>query len=241
MLLGSGTNVLFPDEGYDGVVISFTRLNTIGVVDNEITADAGVMLARVVLKTIDLGLAGLEELIDIPGTVGGAVAGNAGAGRQAVCGCLIHVRLAYRDGTLGWVSAETLHPSYRSVDLAEGTAVLSARWALATSESALLKEKARVVSERRKSAQPRGLPTAGCVFKNPDGESAGTLIDRAELKGARVGGAVISQKHANFIVIDGPARSDDVKALIEMVRSQVHGTLGITLEPELVVVEEQTA
>lgn len=240
MPLGAGTNVLFPDAGFDGVVVSLRQLNTMGIVDNEVTADAGVVLARAVGTAIDLGLAGLEELIDVPGTVGGAVAGNAGAGKQAVCDRLSHVRLAHKDGNLGWVRAETLHPSYRSVDLAKGTAILTARWVLSPSEPALLKEKALAVSRRRKSAQPRALPTAGCVFKNPDGQSAGSLIDRAGLKGARVGGAIVSPKHANFIVIDGPARADDVTVLIETVRSQVYRTFGIMLELELVVVGEQT-
>jgi UDP-N-acetylmuramate dehydrogenase len=238
MVLGAGTNVLFPDSGYDGVVVSVRKLNSLTVVNSEITADAGLMLKRVVARAIDLGLAGVEELLDVPGTVGGAVAGNAGAGTQAICDYVSGVRLVTEHGNLEWVAVESLHPAYRSVDLPKGSAIVTVRWVLSRSTAALLKHKASQVSQYRKATQPRGVPTAGCVFKNPQGESAGHLIDRAGLKGTRVGGAFVSPDHANFIVTNGSARAEDVKALIELTRDRVRQEFGLSLELELVVVEE---
>ncbi len=236
MVMGGGTNLLFPDSGFDGVIISTIRLQRYSVSDRVIRAEAGVPLARIVTCSIRSGLAGLTELAGIPGTIGGAIAGNAGVQGHDVFTPLRRVELVDRDGTIRWIAADELDHGYRQGGIPSGSVVCAAEWAMEPDAPDMLRARARAALKERSEKQPSGEPSAGCVFKNPAGQSAGKLMDEAGLKGARVGGAVVSDTHANWIVLDGPATSKDVMRLIEFTRKRIHESTGILLETEIVLV-----
>ncbi len=238
IVLGGGTNVLFSDCGFRGVVFSTARLRGMMISGESVSAKAGSNLSSVICATLEAGLGGMEELLGIPGTVGGAVAGNAGAGNQEIFDCIKRIRLTNSSGQIAWMDRDEFSYAYRRVGLPENSVVLEVEWALSSADSTLLKEKAQEMKKRRLATQPIGLPTAGCMFKNPPGESAGRLIDKAGLKGAGVGSALVSTKHANFIVIDGLGSADDVRELIRIVKEKVVKDFGILLRTELVIVEE---
>ncbi len=235
-VLGRGSNILVRDEGVPGMVIRLSEpaFCDIQVRRDAIAAGAGAKLGRVVTTTVHEGLAGLEVLVAIPGTVGGALHGNAGTHGGDIGQWTSHVTVVTRSGEVLERLREELDFAYRESSLDEPV-ILSATLQLERDDPRELARRLQKQWILRKASQPMGHQCAGCVFRNPRGVSAGDLIERAGLKGTRIGGAVVSDRHANFIVAEPEASSQDVLRLIDLVRSQVHERLGVELELELEV------
>jgi UDP-N-acetylmuramate dehydrogenase len=233
-VLGSGSNLLVRDEGVSGAVV---RLNNpvfarVKVTGTQIEAGAGALLSHVVTESIRQGLAGLENLAGIPGTIGGAVFGNAG-GKHGEIGTWIRaVTLLNQAGERLTVVPEDLDLSYRNSGLHDQI-VLSARLELRTDDADEIVRRLRKIWISKKSSQPLSSQSAGCIFRNPRGLSAGELIDQAGLKGTRIGGAEVSDRHANFIITHAGATSADVQRLVDLIRSKVSEQFGVHLELEV--------
>lgn len=233
-VLGGGSNLLVRDEGVPGLVLQLTApaFCDLRVDRNGIAAGAGLRLGRVVTAAVHAGLAGLEALVAIPGTLGGALRANAGTHGSDVGQWVSEVTVLTRSGEPAVCPREDLEFGYRQSNLDEPV-IVSAKLELEEDdprEVALRLQKQWIL---RKASQPMGHQCAGRVFRNPRGASAGTLIEQAGLKGTRIGGAVVSDRHANFIVAEPEATSSDVLRLIDLIRSQVRDRLGIQLELEL--------
>jgi len=235
MVIGNGTNLLFPDEGYRGVIIKlgpwFGRLQ---ICEDRLFAQAGVGLASAIHQVRDSGFRDFDLLVGIPGTIGGALAMNAGIPEGNICDVTARVKALTSEGKLIILKKDECNFNYRYSRFREEPLVII------EGEFVLGKGKAwdgEELLRRRKAHQPLGIPSPGCVFKNPQpGMSAGRLIDQAGLKGTRVGGAVVSTKHANFIINEGGATSRDVLQLIDIVRGVVLKCFGVELKLELAVV-----
>ncbi|MEX2184898.1 MAG: UDP-N-acetylmuramate dehydrogenase [Chloroflexota bacterium] len=237
-VLGRGSDVVISDRGVRGLVIQ-VRAEGSRVEGDRYTAEAGVQMARAATETQRAGLSGLEFGLAIPGTVGGAVWANAGAHGSDVAGILVAARILGSDGTESVVSAGDLGLAYRDTRLkhppADGSPeiVVDATFALTPADADTIKARLDDIRRWRQAHQPIGLPSAGSVFRNPPGDSAGRLIDEAGLKGTRIGGAVVSEKHANFIVNDQKGTAADVRRLGDHVRAVVADRHGIPLEYEI--------
>ena len=239
LVIGCGTNLLVSDRGFRGAVVSTKRaLTGIRVDGAKVYAGAGEGIARLARECAKRGLAGLEGLGGIPGTVGGAVVMNAGAFGFEVSDCLEQVEVLWPDGTSAALSAQELGLGYRSSRLPQSSVVLSARFGLEPADPQSLTATLWELDARRRETQPIGLPSAGCMFRNPPGDSAGRLIEAAGGKGLREGGAQVSEKHANFILNVGGATADDVRRLMDRVRSMVAERFGVVLDPEVQIVGE---
>lgn len=234
-ILGGGTNVLFSDAGYAGMVISTRRLKGIRVSDTSVIAAAGERLSELAGKMNRAGLAGLEWACGIPGTVGGAVVMNAGAHDGDMAAVLESVQVLTSAGVREW-PVDDLELSYRSSALRTGRLegiVLEVSLKLQRADPAQCVKREQAVMAKRLKTQPRGA-SSGCIFKNPaTGPSAGELLDRAGCKGMRVGAAVVSDIHANFIINEGQNNAADVLALIDRMRTKVLKHHGIALQPEV--------
>ena len=240
-VLGGGSNVLFVDGVIPGVVLSMRRWN--GAVWRRtpeggaiVEAQAGHPLSAVLTEAVRRGLGGLEFVAGIPGTVGGAIAGSVGAGGRSVGELLTAVTSLERDGSSReWQKGEFV-AAYRSFSLTrDGRVFLGCRMLLHPAERGRIEsELARFRAAR--SAQPIGARSAGCSFKNPPGESAGRLLDRCGCKGMSVGGARVSERHANFIVNEGRATASDVLSLMQLCQATVLARTGVRLEPEVRVI-----
>jgi UDP-N-acetylmuramate dehydrogenase len=235
-VLGGGSNILVRDEGVPGLVIQLAApaFGEIQVDKESIVAGAGARLGRVVTTAVHAGLAGLEVLVAIPGTLGGALYGNAGTHGGDIGQWAAEITVMTRSGDITQRKDEELEFGYRQSSLDEPV-ILSARLALEPEDPRELARRLQKQWILRKASQPMGHQCAGCVFRNPRGVAAGALIEKAGLKGTRIGGAVVSDRHANFIVAEPEATSSDVLRLIELVRSQVRDRLGVELELELEV------
>ncbi len=233
--LGLGSNLLVSDEGFSGTVIQtqgcLDTLERIG--DLGIRAESGVSCAKTARFAARAGLTGLEFLAGIPGTMGGALAMNAGAYGGETWGRVRRVQTLDRRGRVRTRTPNEFHIGYRDVKGAEGEWFLSAEMELEPGDPASGLERIRDLLERRGSSQPIGLPSCGSVFRNPPGDHAARLIDAAGLKGAREGGAQVSEKHSNFIVNAGGASAADITRLIERVRMEVERVSGVRLIPEV--------
>lgn len=240
MPVGRGSNLLVTEEGLEGVVLHLTG-SFVGAVTEApgrilLAADAGVGLAELTAYCRRHGLSGLEFLAGIPGTVGGAVAMNAGAWGRETGDTLMDIRAVERTGRVDSRSRSTLRFLYRRLDLKEGDVIVSARWSLAPDARNAVAARMAGYLKRRRKTQPLEFPSAGSVFKNPPGDFAGRLIEQAGLKGKRIGDAMISIKHANFIVNVGRARAGEVLELLRLAKDRVAEISGIVLEPEIRVV-----
>ena len=235
-LLGRGSNVLFDDAGYRGAVIGMGGLDSVRVEGNTVTAEAGALLAQVCKAARDASLTGLEFAYGIPGSVGGAVAMNAGAYggeiRDVLCASTACDRetgeildLEPEDHLFGYRDSV-----YRRGDLA----VLSASFRLDEGEKERIAAKMTGIMERRTSKQTLEFPSAGSVFKRPEGHFVGQMVEESGLKGYRIGGAEVSEKHAGFIVNRGGATSADVLTLVEHIRDTVRKNYGVELECEII-------
>ena len=226
-VLGGGSNVLFPDGLIKGVVISTENLKSIEWRTNlTVDVDAGFKLPMLMKEIREKNLAGMEFAAGIPGTLGGALIGNAGAGGHGVCELIDHVLCAEDDGQLKLWNPNEFEYGYRRCSLAEGKRIiLNARM---TFRQAKHGDKEVLESYLlRRGSQPHGLHNAGCTFKNPEGNSAGKLLDLS------FGDAVVSDFHANFILNKGNATADDIIKLIEICARRVFEETGIKLEPEI--------
>jgi UDP-N-acetylmuramate dehydrogenase len=236
-VLGKGTNVLVRDGGIDGAVVATERAFTDLVrTDEGLFAGSGVTLARTLSFCVEEGLSGIEELAGIPGTVGGGVVTNAGSFGVALTDRLSSVTVFHDDEPPVAIPREDLAATYRRTDLPAGVVVESVTLRLERDRSERVRERQSATLERKWKAQPAGMRSAGCVFKNPPGNSAGRLIDETGLKGTRVGGAVVSDLHANYILNDRGASAEDVEELIDVVRSRVAEATGVALELEIEIV-----
>ncbi len=233
-VLGGGANVLVRDDGFDGVVVrldgpAFTKTRFDG---ESVHVGGGVELMPLSHACARRGLSGLEAMAGIPGTVGGAIRMNAG-GRHGEFGDVVErVRVADCRGLIGILTRDELGFGYRTSTVADRV-VLSADLKLTEGDPERTQATFRRFMAEKKQSQPLGDKSAGCVFKNPDGKSAGALIDAAGLKGVARGGASVSDVHANFIVTKPDATAAEVLAVIEHVRSEVAGACGVELELEI--------
>ncbi len=238
IVIGKGSNCLFDDLGFDGLVI----LNKItGIQDQgngRFQAGAGHSFAHLGVTTARQGWSGLEFASGIPASVGGAVVMNAGANGTETCETLVEVAFMHPDGTTQNYSRGELHYSYRHSPFLEWKgAVLGATFQLKPSATA--RETQIAIVNKRLVSQPYNDPSAGCVFRNPEGNSAGALIDRLGLKGLRVGDAEVSPIHANFVVNRGNARASDVLELLKQVEDKIRDANGISLQREVRVIPFQ--
>ncbi len=247
-VLGGGTNLLVRDSGFRGVVISLRRMTgiriereyrSVGGSFARIIAEAGAPLPALHLFAADRGLTGLEFAAGIPGTIGGAVCMNAGTAAGEFGDIVESVTLVSMDGVIVTKSREEMKFGYRTADIPAGSCVLEVLLTLRHGERGEIKARIGDLLEKRKDRQPLGLPSAGSVFKNPPGESAGRLIEKAGLKGRTIGNAQVSEKHANFIVNLGKATAHDVLALMNIVQKTVLDVHGIRLEPEIKILGEE--
>ncbi len=240
LVIGNGSNLLVRDGGIRGLVIAVGEgMREISVRGNTIVAQAGASMRKTALAARDAGLSGLECLAGIPGNVGGALAMNAGAYGGEIAQAVESVDAVTRMGECISLARDDLAFGYRSCALSQsGMAAVEARFALTPDDPKAIGRRMEDFTARRTASQPLNLPSAGSVFKRPEGAYAAKLIDDAGLKGLSVGGAQVSQKHAGFIVNTGGATAADVLALIELVREAVHARFGIWLETEIRVLGE---
>lgn len=234
IVLGKGTNVLASDEGYDGAVLVLGRdFRRHAVEDEHLRCGAGVSLAAVVQDAFGRGLTGLEFAVGIPGTVGGALAMNAGS-RDEWIGEHVESVTLYAPG-IGLISVRgpEVEWGYRRTNLGQKGIIVEAALRLERGDEWSIRQTMEAALRRRKRSQPLGLPNAGSVFVNPDGDSAGRLIESCGLKGYRMGGAQISEVHANFIVNAGGASARDVVTLVKYAQDTVRDVHGIELRPEI--------
>jgi len=243
MVMGRGSNLIVKDGGIRGVVMKIgPRMSDLSCQPQkgkvEIIARAGLPLKRLLREAVRNGWGGLEFLAGIPGTMGGAVAMNAGGRDQAMGALVKEVTWLDGKGHLERKGARDLGFEYRSSGIPPGVVLVEVRLEapIVPSEHAAKAMKERM--EKRLKTQPLGCSSSGCIFKNPPGDSAGRLIEEAGLKGLRVGGAIVSHKHANFIINEGDARASHVLDLMELVRQKVARKTGVWLELEVKVVGE---
>jgi UDP-N-acetylenolpyruvoylglucosamine reductase len=238
LVLGRGSNLLVPDDGVDGVVLSLAgeAWSTFEMrPDGRVWAGAGLRLKNLCGLAARGGLAGFEFLEGIPGSVGGALRMNAGAMGGWMMDVVEELQVATYSGEVRTLRRDELHVDYRRCAEVESAIALGALLRpAAKAESAAISRQIDLFRRQRHETQPRE-PSAGCVFKNPPGRSAGRLIDECGLKGERVGDAEVSATHANFIVNRGAATSSDVLELMRRVRSRVRQATGVELEPEVLL------
>lgn len=233
-LLGKGSNVLASDDGYRGAIIVLGRDFKRHVLDGEhLRAGAGVILAVLVQDAFKHGLTGLEFAVGIPGTFGGALAMNAGSRDDWIDAVVESVTLYVPgEGLLGLRGSE-VRWGYRRSDLPSRGIIVEASLRLGAGDTNWIRQAMEASLRRRKRSQPLGMANAGSVFVNPEGDSAGRLIESVGLKGHRLGGAMVSDVHANFIVNAGGATAADVVSLIRLIHEAVKNEHGIELRPEV--------
>jgi UDP-N-acetylmuramate dehydrogenase len=233
-VLGAGSNLLVSDAGVRGVVLHIGALDHVRFEDGGIVdAGAGCHFPGLVRQTAAKGLRGLEAGVGIPGSLGGVLTMNAGAYHFSIGPVVQEVVAVSAERGKIVMPRETIDFRYRASSFGRGLIVASARLALTPDDPVAIRADMNEHMRFRKETQPVGVKSAGCIFKNPEGASAGKLLDELGLKGFTVGGARISEVHANFIVHDGGANADDVMRLIDTVRERVHRETEVDLEPEV--------
>ena len=232
-ILGMGSNILVSDDGVSGVVISTRGLSAREVTDDgqTVRVEAGAGLPQLVSWTCGAGLKGLEDLAGIPGTVGGAVVMNAGTAKAEVCDCVSAVWCVDASGKVYCRDRSAIAWGYRRTDIKDP--VVRVEFSLAREEADDLLDRMAESLLARHRMQPVRVASAGCFFRNPENDSAGRLIDAAGLKGFRVGEAMVSSRHANFIVNRGGAKAAHVLELCKIVRERVQSRFGVSLKNEV--------
>jgi len=233
-VLGDGSNVLIRDEGVSGVVLRLVQgeFASVEISGTQVIAGAGALLSHVVSRTVAAGLTGLEDLAGIPGTIGGAIIGNAGGRSGELASKVESIQVISHTGEIETLSADLIGFEYRGSHI-NAPVVLSAKLQLAEGEPAEITKRLRKTWIMKKASQPLSSQSAGCIFKNPRGLSAGSLIEQAGLKGTRIGDCEVSDVHANFIITHENTTSDDILRLIDLVRSKVSDQHGVDLELEV--------
>ncbi len=234
-ILSGGSNILVRDEGFPGLVIQLESplFADVKIEGTHVEAGAAVPLTALISQTARAGLAGLEVLTGIPGTVGGSLRGNSGGRQGAIGNFVVRATVLDSAGKIQVRERDEIAFGYRSSDLDEPV-ILSAEFELEPEDPESVVRRMRRIWIIKKENQPYGHQSSGCIFKNPTPEiSAGALIEQAGLKGLRVGGAEVSDRHANFIVAQSGAKSADVLALIEQIRSKVAAQSGYELNLQI--------
>jgi UDP-N-acetylmuramate dehydrogenase len=238
IVIGGGTNILVKDSGIDGAVIFTLKINniTLNTERSTLNAEAGCSLPKVINVEIEHGLAGMEGLAGIPGSIGGAIAGNAGSFGCEIKDVVKSVNLLMPDGNIKELSVNDINFLYRNADIPAGSIILSAVLSLKKDEPFEIKKRVMEFINEKKSRQPVSKSSAGCVFKNAEGVSAGRLIDEAGCKGMKIGGIEVSRVHANFFINTGKGTADDFLKLMDIVSKKVKDKFGIILEPEIRII-----
>jgi UDP-N-acetylmuramate dehydrogenase len=239
--LGGGTNVLVRDGGIEGGVISFRSFKRIEVLneDNEyvnLFVESGTLLQKLVNFSRENGYSGIEGLVGIPGSVGGAVCGNAGAFGYEMKDVLVSVSTMDTEGNIIRLGADGIDFGYRSSNISPGELILSTEIKLKKDKREDVLARVEGFLKKKREKQPISEPSAGCVFKNPPGLSAGRLIDEAGCKGMRIGEVEVSKIHANFLINKGRANASDFIRLMDEVVQRVKERFGVLLEPEIKIV-----
>jgi len=237
-VIGGGNNLLVGDRGVRGVVLKLEGcLGRAEFHGEEAVAGAGASLSALIREAAVLNLGGLEPLVGIPATIGGALAMNAGTPDGTIGDVVSAAYFLYPDGTLGEFKPNAGF-TYHAFHVPAGAVLVGCRLRLTRRPFADIQRDIKQRLKHKKATQPLALASAGCVWKNPPGEPASRLIEKVGLKGKRINGAEVSAKHANFIVNRGGAGAADVQALMDLTRERVHAHFGITLEPEIRIIGE---
>ena len=235
--IGNGTNIIVNDKGLKEAVIRTTRMKRMSYskVDDDALAEVsgGTSLKGFIVDNVRHGLSGLEKLYWIPGTVGGGIKMNAGSFGSWISDTLENVRLVDKEGKITTFQKDEMGFGYRASRVELSECVLTARFRLRNRNKDDIQKDMDYVFDERKKRHPMDFPSAGSVFKGVDGEPAWKFIEKAGLKGLSIGGAMVSDKHANFIINTGRARAEDVKLLIERIKKEVFEKMGVTLEEEV--------
>lgn len=238
-VIGGGNNLLVKDRGVRGVVLKLEGcLGRVEFHGEEAVAGAGAGLSALIREAMSLSLGGIECLVGIPATIGGALSMNAGTPDGAIGDFVSAVYFLHPDGTLGELKPGATTFGYRLFSFPSGAILVGARLRLHRRPQAEVQREIKQRLKHKKTTQPLALASAGCVWKNPSGDHAGRLIEKVGLKGKRLNGAEVSAKHANFIVNRGGATAADVLALMQLMRERVSAQFGITLEPEIRIIGE---
>lgn len=234
-VVGNGSNLLVSDDGFRGMILQIGRnLQEITVEGNEIHAEAGALLSRVARTALEHGLTGMEFAAGIPGSLGGAVAMNAGAYGGEMKDILTEVEVLTPEGEKKVLTLDELELAYRhSCIFEKNYIVLSAHLHLGEGDKDAIRNRMDELARARREKQPLEFPSAGSTFKRPEGYFAGKLIQDAGLKGYTVGGAQVSEKHSGFVVNCGGATAEEVLFLIRQVQKKVKDQFGVTMEPEV--------
>lgn len=233
-VLGGGSNLLIRDEGVRGVVLHLSddSFSQIEIESTTVRSGAAAMLSQLIAQSVRAGLAGLETLAGIPGTVGGALHGNAGGHAGDIGQHVVSATVLTAKGETFTRTEDELNFQYRESSIDE-LVILDAEFALKHGDADEITRRMRKIWIMKKASQPLSFQSAGCIFKNPRGMSAGDLIEQAGLKGTRIGEAEISDRHANFIFTQEGTHADDVLQLIELAQSKVSEQFGVDLEVEI--------
>ncbi|HEX3012396.1 MAG TPA: UDP-N-acetylmuramate dehydrogenase [Syntrophomonadaceae bacterium] len=241
IVFGLGSNILVRDKGYRGIAIKLgNSLKTIQITDNQIYCEAGIRLSELSRKSADSGLSGLEFAEGIPGSLGGAIVMNAGAYDGEMKNVITSVQAISPQGEIRTFNSSELEFSYRhSIFQANGFIVVSALMKLKYDSINAIKNKMREFARQRREKQPLEFPSAGSIFRRPEGFYVGPMIEKMGLKGYRIGGAEVSAKHAGFIINIGDAAASDVIQLIKYIQEKALNQYGVNLQPEIVIIGDE--
>ena len=240
IVLGNGTNLVFPDERSDRIVLGTEKIQDLYLTpEGELFASCGVALSRLASFACENALTGLEFASGIPGTVGGGLLMNAGAYGGELKDCVKNVRvLDKKSGKISGFEKKDCDFSYRHSIFQNGEAVLlSARFSLTQGDKNRIREEMKELNRRRREKQPLEFPSAGSTFRRPEGHYAAALIEECGLKGRSIGGAKVSEKHAGFIINTGNATTEDLASLIRVVQTEVYEQKQIALQPEVIILQ----
>ncbi|MBO6115138.1 MAG: UDP-N-acetylmuramate dehydrogenase [Lachnospiraceae bacterium] len=237
IVIGNGSNIIFTDAGYDGIVIKiYNLMSDISVEGDLLAAQAGSILSKLANVARDNELTGMEFAAGIPGTLGGAVVMNAGAYGGEMKDIIEYVDILLKDGTIKRFSNNEMNFGYRKSIIDSDMIVISAGIRLSKGVKSDIEARMFELKEKRTSKQPLDYPSSGSTFKRPEGHFAAKLIEDAGLKGYRVGGAMVSPKHSGFVINYDNATAEDVLKLIDDVRDTVNDKFGVLLEPEVKII-----
>lgn len=240
LIMGNGSNMLISDKGFDGAVIFIgEKMGSIELIgENTVKAGAGALLVKVCNEALSASLTGMENLYGIPGSVGGCLYMNAGAYGSEMKDVVVSCEYIDKNGNICSVNTDEMELSYRkSVFCETESVIVSVTFSLKKGEKDSIRSKMEECMRKRRDKQPLEYPSAGSVFKRPQGHFAGALIEQCGLKGKNIGGAQVSEKHAGFIINTGNATQSDVSALIELCKKTVFENTGVQLETEIKVFE----
>lgn len=230
LVIGKGSNIILPDEDFDGGLILLDNLNKYVIKDNVVEVEAGIILGTFIMNLVNNSLGGLENLCGIPGTLGGAIVGNAGCYGSLISDYIVSITYL-ENGTIKTISKNDCKFSYRNSIFKrdKNKIILSCKFELYKSNKEDMLEVIKENNLKRKNSQPLEYPNAGSVFRNPEGVAAGKLIEDLGLKNYNINGAYVSNKHANFIINKDNAESKDIVNLIELIQEKVEKEYGIKL------------